>query len=78
MGDQQHFSHRLVQRGLSKRRAVLLICSVALVSGIGGIFLGSLHPWQAILVGVQTLLLMGMLAGLEYAGRPRGTTSSRA
>ena len=78
VGDQQHFSHRLVQRGLSKRGAVLFIWSVALVSGIGGIFLGSLHPWQAILVGVQTLLLMGMLAGLEYAGRPRGTTSPRA
>jgi len=72
VGDQQHFSHRLVQRGLSRRGAVLFIWSVTLVSGLGGIFLGSLQPWQAVLVGVQTLLLLGMLAGLEYAGRSKG------
>jgi UDP-GlcNAc:undecaprenyl-phosphate GlcNAc-1-phosphate transferase len=71
VGDQQHFSHRLVQRGLSRRGAVLFIWSVTLVSGLGGIALGSLQPWQAVLVGVQTLLLLGMLAGLEYAGRAR-------
>lgn len=69
VGDQQHFSHRLVQRGLSRRGAVLFIWSVALVCGLGGISLGSLQPWQAVMVGAQTVLLLGMLAGLEYAGR---------
>lgn len=71
VGDQQHFSHRLVERGFSRRGAVLFIWTVALVTGLGGIMLGRLEAWQAILVGVQTLLLLAMLAGLEYAGRSR-------
>ena len=69
VGDQQHFSHRLVQRGLSRRGAVLVIWSATLVTGIGGISLGSLQPWQAILVGVQTLAVLLMLALLEHASR---------
>lgn len=69
VGDQQHFSHRLRQRGLSARGAVLMIWSIALVTGISGIFLGSVMPWQAILIGVQTVLLLCVLAALESSLR---------
>jgi len=69
VGDQQHFSHRLVQRGLTKRGAVIVIWAATAVTGIGGIALGSLQPWQAVLVGVQTLLVLLMLALLEHASR---------
>jgi UDP-GlcNAc:undecaprenyl-phosphate GlcNAc-1-phosphate transferase len=69
VGDQQHFSHRLVQRGLSKRGAVLVIWGATAVTGIGGISLGSLKAWQAILVGVQTLLVLMIIALLEHASR---------
>jgi len=69
VGDQQHWSHRLVQRGLSRRGAVLIIWAVAAVIGIGGVTLGSLQPWQAALVGVQTILMLALLATLEYASR---------
>lgn len=73
VGDQQHFSHRLVQRGLSKRGAVIVIWAATAVTGIGGISLGSLQGWQAALVGVQTILVLGVIALLEHASRP--TTS---
>jgi UDP-GlcNAc:undecaprenyl-phosphate GlcNAc-1-phosphate transferase len=69
VGDQQHFSHRLVQRGLSKRGAVLVIWSMTAVTGIGGISLGSLRAWQAILVGAQTMLMLMIIWGLEHASR---------
>lgn len=70
VGDQQHFSHRLVQRGLSKRGAVAVIWGCTLVTGIGGISLGRLLWWQAVLVGVQTAVVLGVLALLEHATRP--------
>ncbi len=69
VGDQQHFSHRLVQRGLSRRGAVIVIWCMTAVTGIGGISLGRLEAWQAALVGVQTLLILLMLALLEHASR---------
>ncbi len=72
VGDQQHFSHRLVQRGLSQRGAVVVIWSATAVVGIGGIVLGRLEAWQAILVGVQTALVLIMIALLEYASRRAG------
>ena len=69
VGDQQHFSHRLVVGGLSKRGAVIVIWAATAVTGIGGIALAQLRPWQAALVGVQTLLVLLMLALLEHASR---------
>lgn len=71
VGDQQHFSHRLVQQGLSPTRAILVIYGCTIATGIGGIFLGQLEPWQAILVGVQTLVILGVLAIYEHATVPR-------
>jgi UDP-GlcNAc:undecaprenyl-phosphate GlcNAc-1-phosphate transferase len=69
VGDLQHFSHRLVQRGLSRRGAVVVIWAATAVTGIGGISLGRLAGWQAILVGVQMVLVLGMLALIEHASR---------
>ncbi len=69
VGDQQHFSHRLVQRGLSTRGAVVVIWAATAVTGIGGVALGSLHAWQAVLVGIQTGLVLVMIALLEHASR---------
>lgn len=67
VGDMQHLSHRLVRRGLSKRAAVLVIWGMTAATGIGGIALGSLRPWQAVLVGVQSVVLLGVLAAFEFA-----------
>jgi len=69
VGDQQHFSHRLVRRGMSTRGAVVVIWAATAVTGIGGVALGSLLGWQAVLVAVQTLLVLAMIALLEHASR---------
>jgi UDP-GlcNAc:undecaprenyl-phosphate/decaprenyl-phosphate GlcNAc-1-phosphate transferase len=69
IGDQQHFSHRLVQSGLSKRHAVLVVWCCTLATGIGGVMLTSLASWQALLVAGQTAAVLLMLALLERRSR---------
>ena len=78
VGDQQHFSHRLVQRGLSQRGAVVVIWAAAAVTGIGGVSLGRLAGWQAALVGAQTLLVLLMIALLEHASRRATADNGRS
>lgn len=65
VGDQRHLSHRLLLRGMSPRRAVLSIWALAAIVGVSGIVLGSLRPWQAVLVGAQAIAALGVLAMLE-------------
>ena len=78
-GDQQHLSHRLVRLGLSKRSAVIVIWSLTAATGVGGIVLGSVAPWQATLVGAQTACIVLVLALLEAGARRRvGRGSGKA
>ena len=64
-GDHQHFSHRLVQRGLSPRRAVFIIWLLTAMTGIIGLLLPSLSPWQAAMAGGQIAIVIGVLVLLE-------------
>ena len=64
-GDYQHFSHRLVQRGLSPRRAVCIIWLLTAATGIVGLLLPSLAPWQAVIAGAQIGILICVLILLE-------------
>jgi UDP-GlcNAc:undecaprenyl-phosphate GlcNAc-1-phosphate transferase len=72
VGDRQHLSHRLVQHGLSVPAAVAVIYGLTAVTGISGIALGSLQPWQAVLVGVQTILILLVAALFEYSRAKAG------
>lgn len=72
VGDQQHLSHRLVQHGLSKASAVAVIYGLTAITGVSGIALGSLLPWQAVLVGVQTALILLVAALFEYSHSKAG------
>lgn len=67
VGDLQHLSHRLVGMGLSRRAAAAVIWGLTLVTGISGIVLGGLQPWQAALVGGQVLVILGLIAAFEFA-----------
>ena len=66
-GDEQHFSHRLVRLGMTKRSAVLIIYACTLATGIGGISLGKMPGWQAVLVFIQAACILGVLAAIEFA-----------
>lgn len=67
VGDLQHFSHRLVKRGMSKRTAVLVIWGLTGITGIGALCLPRVDEQLAILIGVQTALVVLVLALSEYA-----------
>ena len=71
VGDQQHLSHRLVRLGLSSRAAVVVIWALAAACGIGGIVLGTVQPWQAVMLGAQTAAILLALALLEANARRR-------
>lgn len=66
VGDLQHFSHRLVRRGLSKRAAVAVIVALSGATGISGLLLIGAGDWQAVAIGGQVLLLLGVLAVFEH------------
>ncbi len=71
--DRRHFSHRLVQRGLTPARAVATIDLITLAAGLGALLLhraaGTLEA--AVLAG-QTACILGVVAMLEIGtGRPQ-------
>jgi UDP-GlcNAc:undecaprenyl-phosphate GlcNAc-1-phosphate transferase len=65
-GDTNHFSHRLVARGMSKRTAVLCLYLISAATGLGAIILPHARSsYVAILIFCQTLLILGVVALLE-------------
>jgi UDP-GlcNAc:undecaprenyl-phosphate GlcNAc-1-phosphate transferase len=68
--DRRHFSHRLVERGLTPPQAVRTIDLVTLAGGLGALLLHNLSAVGAIVVVSQTVCLLGVVAILEgYATR---------
>jgi UDP-GlcNAc:undecaprenyl-phosphate GlcNAc-1-phosphate transferase len=70
-GDTNHFSHRLVARGMSRRTAVLCIYVVTAATSTSAIVL----PWTkstlaAVLIFLQTILVLGLVALLEQHPLP--------
>ena len=70
VGDTQHFSHRLVRKGLSRRAAVGVIWACTLAAGLSGVMLPHLSAWQAALAVAQTAAILFVLALLEKKTPP--------
>jgi UDP-GlcNAc:undecaprenyl-phosphate GlcNAc-1-phosphate transferase len=70
--DRSHFSHRLVERGLTPPWAVRTIYLVTLSGGLGALLLHRLDGWGAAVVALQTLCVLGVVAILEIK-RPKPT-----
>ncbi len=66
-GDLQHFSHRLTRRGLSVRQTAAVIAALTAATGLAGVVLPWLPPWGALLLAIQTVILLLVLALLERA-----------
>ena len=66
VGDKNHFSHRLVERGMSRRTAVLCLYLVTAATSIAAIVLPHVHNgFVASLIVVQTILILGGVMLLE-------------
>ena len=71
VGDRSHFSHRLVQRGLSPRQAVWTIYLATITCGLGAFLLHQVDQTGATIVLVMVACILAMVAILETTGRPR-------
>src|SRR5207253_10262077 len=71
VGDTNHFSHRLVARGMSRRTAVLCIYLITAATSIAAILLPHVQSASAAcLIFAQTLLVLGVVALLEQHPLP--------
>ena len=70
-GDQRHFSHRLVDRGLSRPSAVLTIYLATAATGLGATLLPGADLRQSLTVFCMTLMVLLIIAILEMPLRER-------
>jgi UDP-GlcNAc:undecaprenyl-phosphate GlcNAc-1-phosphate transferase len=70
VGDTNHFSHRLVARGMSRRTAVLCLYLVSAATSVAAILLPHVSPHVAPLIFVQTVLILGVVGLLEQHPLP--------
>jgi UDP-GlcNAc:undecaprenyl-phosphate GlcNAc-1-phosphate transferase len=69
VGDTQHFSHRLRRRGLSDRQTVLTLYLATLCTGLGATFLYQVNLTGAILIVIQTCLILAIIGVFETTVR---------
>jgi UDP-GlcNAc:undecaprenyl-phosphate GlcNAc-1-phosphate transferase len=68
--DKSHFSHRLVELGMSRKHAVLTIYLITLTTGLGGLLLYRVEGWPgALLVLAMVACMLAVIAILETAAR---------
>ena len=71
VGDTNHFSHRLVARGMSKRTAVLCLYLITAATSIAAIILPHVgSTFGAMLIFAQTILVLCVVALLEQHPLP--------
>jgi UDP-GlcNAc:undecaprenyl-phosphate GlcNAc-1-phosphate transferase len=70
VGDTNHFSHRLVARGMSRRTAVLCLYLITASTSIAAILLPHVRPTFAPLIFLQTVLILGVVGLLEQHPLP--------
>jgi UDP-GlcNAc:undecaprenyl-phosphate GlcNAc-1-phosphate transferase len=68
-GDKRHFSHRLVDLGMSKKQAVLTIYLATAACSVSALLLPRVDPIGAGIIVVGTGLILGLIRVLESVGR---------
>jgi UDP-GlcNAc:undecaprenyl-phosphate GlcNAc-1-phosphate transferase len=69
VGDTQHFSHRLKRHGLSDTQTVLTLYLATLCTGLGATFLSQVNLTGAVLVFIQTILVLLIIAVFETTAK---------
>jgi UDP-GlcNAc:undecaprenyl-phosphate GlcNAc-1-phosphate transferase len=69
VGDTQHFSHRLKRHGLTDTQTVLTLYLATLCTGLGAIFLYQVNLAGAILIFIQTFMILAIIAILETTAK---------
>jgi UDP-GlcNAc:undecaprenyl-phosphate GlcNAc-1-phosphate transferase len=69
VGDTQHFSHRIKKHGLSDAQTVLTLYLATLCTGLGATFLYQVNLAGAILIFIQTVMVLFIIAVFETTAR---------
>ena len=69
VGDTQHFSHRLKRHGLTDTQTVLALYLATLCTGLGATFLYQVNFVGAVLIVVQTCLILAIIGVFETTVR---------
>lgn len=69
VGDNSHFSHRLVKLGMSTRQAVVFIYLVTLCVGMSAILIPELSLFESLIVLIQEGLIFGLISLLMIKGK---------
>ena len=77
VGDRRHFSHRLIQRGMSQRKAVLTIYLATATTAVSASFLATVEAFAAVLIFLQALAVTGIIALLESSWQVRTAQAER-
>jgi UDP-GlcNAc:undecaprenyl-phosphate/decaprenyl-phosphate GlcNAc-1-phosphate transferase len=65
VGDTQHFSHRMKKRGLSDTQTIMTLYLATLCTALGATFLYQVNSTGAILIFVQTVMILLIIAIFE-------------
>jgi len=77
-GDLNHLSHRLKRRGLSPREMLMAVYGFTAVTALGGISLMHTTRSGALTIGIQTVLLLAVIALLEFTAGPPSRPAERS
>lgn len=77
VGDRNHFSHRLLDLGLSQMQSLLLILALSLACGLGGLLLPYVNDTMVVLIFAQTLIVLWVIHLLERASRKKSLSRKR-
>jgi UDP-GlcNAc:undecaprenyl-phosphate GlcNAc-1-phosphate transferase len=67
--DKSHFSHRLVELGMSKEQAVLTLYLTTATTGLGALALRHADAFGAFAILLMSFCVLMLIAVLETAGR---------
>lgn len=71
IGDTQHFSHRLKRRGLSDTKVALTLYLSTICTCLGAVFLYQVNLIGAVLIFIQTFMILAIIAVLESTKQPK-------
>ncbi len=69
IGDTQHFSHRLKRHGLTDTETVLTLYLATICTGLGATFLNQVNLNGAILIFIQTIMILSIIAIFESTAK---------
>jgi UDP-GlcNAc:undecaprenyl-phosphate GlcNAc-1-phosphate transferase len=65
LGDQNHFSHRLLRLGLSVPQALMVIFLLTAITGVAAVVLQHSNAWEGLFLLLQVLMILMVVLVLE-------------